>query len=174
MNSCRGCSAGRVRPSWATTRRSRRCCWPSTTNGRTEELFDKNFKDVLDQLAERHKFALSENDWQTMRFVYRAFFERGPGLTYEGGQVRMTVGSGRNGVGDFNLITSVFPSYAELMMQTDGPARTTPISRIRIDTRRCATSRSATRSSRSSATSPATRRSAPLGSSSSSDRRRAR
>ena len=32
----------------------------------------------------------------------------------------MTVGNGRGDAGTFNLITSVFPSYAELMMQTDG------------------------------------------------------
>jgi len=85
-----------------------------------EELFEKNFKEVREQLAERHKFNLSDNDWQTMRFVYRAFFEQGPGLTYEGGQVRMISGSARGGVGTFSLVSSVFPSYAELMIQTDG------------------------------------------------------
>jgi hypothetical protein len=88
----------------------------------SEDLFERNVREVREQLADKHKFPLSDADWQTIRFVYRAFFEVGPDLTYEGGQVRVTF---RDPATDARVLmpllnTGVFPSYGELMMQSDG------------------------------------------------------
>jgi hypothetical protein len=85
--------------------------WPPRPGD--EEIFAKNLREVLDRLKVRHKFALSPDDEETIAFVYRAFFDYGPALTYSPGSVPTYSGvdipsSGR------------FPTYADLMTTTDG------------------------------------------------------
>jgi hypothetical protein len=69
-----------------------------------EGMYQANLRAVLDQLTKRHGFTLSPQDVQSIEFVYRAFFTGGPDLRYSfprqfGGRW--------------------FPSYAELMLETD-------------------------------------------------------
>src|SRR5260370_27133336 len=45
-------------------------------------LFNTNVGLVLDHLKETHGFQLSVQDESTVRYVYRAFFESGPELSY--------------------------------------------------------------------------------------------
>jgi hypothetical protein len=68
------------------------------------DLFAANLKAVRSHLVERHHFALSEDDLDALKYVYSAFFEAGPDLTY-------SMGGGRRG--------RAFPSYAELMLAAD-------------------------------------------------------
>jgi hypothetical protein len=72
-------------------------------------LFDRNFRDVWNQLTETHGFQLSAEDEKTMRYVYNAFFEDGPDMSY------MFLGSRGGGWG--------MPTYGELMSATDGAGR---------------------------------------------------
>jgi len=69
------------------------------------ELFDSNLRSVIDHLVERHHFSLSASDLQSIEYVYRAFYASGPNIRYSFGRY----GGWRP-----------FPSYAELMMETDG------------------------------------------------------
>jgi hypothetical protein len=69
-----------------------------------ESLFQKNLQAVLDRLTKHHGFTLSRQDTQSIEYVDRAFFVGGPELRYSfprqfGGRW--------------------FPSYAELMLETD-------------------------------------------------------
>lgn len=69
-----------------------------------EALFQKNLQAVLDRLTKQHGFTLSPQDVQSIEYVDRAFFIGGPELRYSfprqfGGRW--------------------FPSYAELMLETD-------------------------------------------------------
>jgi hypothetical protein len=69
-----------------------------------ESLFQKNLQAVLDRLTKQHGFTLSRQDTQSIEYVDRAFFVGGPELRYSfprqfGGRW--------------------FPSYAELMLETD-------------------------------------------------------
>ncbi len=69
-----------------------------------EILYRKNLQEVLDQLTKRHGFTLSPQDQESIEYVDRAFFLGGPDLRYSfprqfGGRW--------------------FPSYAELMLETD-------------------------------------------------------
>jgi hypothetical protein len=69
-----------------------------------EALFQKNLQAVLDRLTKHHGFTLSRQDAQSLEYVDRAFFIGGPELRYSfprqfGGRW--------------------FPSYAELMLETD-------------------------------------------------------
>jgi hypothetical protein len=67
------------------------------------DLFAANLRAVRSHLVERHHFGLSAEDLDALKYVYSAFFEAGPDLTYSMG--------GRRG--------RAFPSYAELMVAAD-------------------------------------------------------
>lgn len=77
----------------------------------SEELYHQNVAAVNDLLLHKHGFALSQEDLEQLESIYFAFFWDGPDLRYSsmsGGSVGMRgFGGGR------------FPSYEELMMQTD-------------------------------------------------------
>jgi hypothetical protein len=69
-----------------------------------EELYRSNLEEIFDRLTERHGFTLFDTDKPGLTYVYRAFFTAGPELRYSfprqfGGRW--------------------FPSYADLMMETD-------------------------------------------------------
>jgi len=69
-----------------------------------EALFQHNLHEILDRLTREHGFTLSHQDVQSIEYVDRAFFIGGPELRYSfprqfGGRW--------------------FPSYAELMLETD-------------------------------------------------------
>ena len=85
--------------------------------GTTEELFEaldasspdsrlaqENVSAVLDRLRITHNFSLSEEDARTIEYVYRSFVTAGPDIRY----------SFPNQYG-----WRRFPSYAELMLETD-------------------------------------------------------
>src|SRR6266581_1475363 len=48
----------------------------------SSNLFNANVRLVLDHLEKTHGFQLSSEDEATIRYVYRAFFESGPDLSY--------------------------------------------------------------------------------------------
>jgi hypothetical protein len=69
-----------------------------------EALFQKNLHAIFDRLSKHHGFPLYPQDRQTIEYVYRAFYNGGPDVRYSfprqfGGRW--------------------FPSYAELMTETD-------------------------------------------------------
>jgi hypothetical protein len=72
---------------------------------KTEELLSRNLKTILDHLTLKHGFDLPPEDLRGIEYVYRAFYKFGPQIQYSS--------SGSFG-GSFQ------PSYAELMMATDG------------------------------------------------------
>jgi hypothetical protein len=69
------------------------------------ELFQSNFRAIVDRLVRVHGFTLSADDIGAIEYVYRAFYTAGPDLRYS---FPRQFGGGR-----------WFPSYAELMMETD-------------------------------------------------------
>jgi hypothetical protein len=75
----------------------------------SEDLFKENLQAAKDRLVKDHKFALSADDLKSLEFVYSAFYRGGPDLNYS----FSPSGTG-NGFG------AGFPSYAELMSETDG------------------------------------------------------
>jgi hypothetical protein len=70
----------------------------------SETLLQKNMQDVQDRLIKRHHFELSDDDLQKLEYVYRAFFVMGPELRYSFPRQR---------------VAPWFPTYAELMLETD-------------------------------------------------------
>jgi len=70
------------------------------------EFFYENFQAAADWLVKRHGFGLSTTDLDGIQYVYNAFYEGGPDLNY----------SFSNGGGGFG---GQFPTYAELMAETD-------------------------------------------------------
>jgi hypothetical protein len=77
----------------------------------SEEIYHQNVAAVTELLTRKHGFALSQEDLEQIESIYFAFFWDGPDLRYSsmsGG------GSGMRGFG-----AGRFPSYEELMMQTD-------------------------------------------------------
>jgi hypothetical protein len=75
----------------------------------SETLYKENLKAIIDLLATRHGFALSDEDRQGIEYVYHAFFWHGPSINYNS-----SVGSG----GGFGS-PSFQPTYADLMVATD-------------------------------------------------------
>lgn len=69
----------------------------------------KNLAAIGDRLAKQHGFKLSDDDLSTIAYVYGAFVEGGPDITYNYAQGRGGFGFGR----------SRMPSYAELQIETD-------------------------------------------------------
>ena len=73
-------------------------------------LYRKNLSTIKDQLVTRHHFALSADDLTSIAYVYDAFFNAGPDLTY-------SFSVGRQGRAGF--FGRRMPSYAELMAESD-------------------------------------------------------
>ena len=72
--------------------------------------YRKNLAAIKEHLVGRHRFTLSADDLSSLAYVYEAFFEGGPELTYS-----FSVGrQGRAGYFGRRM-----PSYAELMGETD-------------------------------------------------------
>jgi hypothetical protein len=81
-----------------------------------KELYQQNVTAIREHLLRKHKFELSAADMDQLEGIYFAFFWEGPDLRYS----MSPTGIGRQGFGGSN-----FPSYEELMLQTDweGQAR---------------------------------------------------
>ena len=79
----------------------------------SETLYGQNLAAIKDHLVRTHGFALSADDLQQLETIYYAFFWEGPGLRYSSLPGGFGGGGGRFGRG------GNFPSYEELMMQTD-------------------------------------------------------
>jgi hypothetical protein len=75
----------------------------------SEDLFKENLQAAKDRLVKDHRFALSADDFKSLEFVYSAFYRGGPALNYS---FSPAGGGGGLGVG--------FPSYLDLMSETDG------------------------------------------------------
>jgi hypothetical protein len=76
----------------------------------SDTLYQKNLKAVRDWLTKHHGFALGDSDLTGIEYVYSAFSAAGPELTYN-------FGNGRGGFGGYNR---GMPTYADLMVLTDG------------------------------------------------------
>jgi hypothetical protein len=74
----------------------------------SEDLFKENFQAARDKLVKEHKFALSDDDLKAMEYIYSAFFHGGIDVNYS------FIPNGGSGFG------GGFPSYRELMSETDG------------------------------------------------------
>jgi len=79
----------------------------------SDTLYQKNLKAVKDWLTVHHGFALGDSDLAGIEYVYSAFSAAGPDLTYN-------FGSGRGVRGGFGGYGRGMPTYADLMVQTDG------------------------------------------------------
>jgi hypothetical protein len=75
----------------------------------SEDLFRENLQAAKDRLVRDHKFGLSADDLKSLEFVYSAFYRGGPALNYSFSPSGASSGFG---VG--------FPSYVDLMTETDG------------------------------------------------------
>lgn len=73
----------------------------------SRKLFQQNLQAVKDQLVDRHGFALTNDDLKRIEYVYNEFYDHGPDMSYS------FPGAGPS------LVES-FPSYTELMTETDG------------------------------------------------------
>jgi hypothetical protein len=71
----------------------------------SEALFARNLKAVTNRLVSHHNFRLSGMDLERIEYVYRAFYTAGPDLRYSFPRGPSFAG---------------FPTYAELMMESDG------------------------------------------------------
>jgi len=68
------------------------------------KIYEGNLKAIFDRLEKEHGFKLSTEDEQSIRYVFKAFFDAGPGITYS----FSSYGGGRGRM----------PSYEDIM-QTD-------------------------------------------------------
>ena len=75
----------------------------------SEALFKENFAAATDRLVKDHKFALSADDLKGLEYVYSAFYRGGPDLNYSFSPSGVSGGFGGG-----------FPSYQDLMTETDG------------------------------------------------------
>src|SRR5262245_9763086 len=75
----------------------------------SDELFKQNLQAAKDRLVNEHKFVLTPDDLKSLEYVYSAFFRGGPELNYSFSPAAAGVGFGGG-----------FPSYLELMNETDG------------------------------------------------------
>jgi len=73
-------------------------------------LYRKNLAAIKDNLVTKHHFALSADDLSSLAYVYEAFFDAGPDLTY-------SFSVGRQGRAGF--FGRRMPSYGELMAESD-------------------------------------------------------
>jgi hypothetical protein len=67
--------------------------------------FERNLQDVIRRLLRQHHFTLSSEDLRALDYVYRSFFSAGP-------EIRYSFGRGPGWL--------PFPSYRDLMLETDG------------------------------------------------------
>jgi hypothetical protein len=74
----------------------------------SDELFEANVKSVLEYLEKRKGFELSNQDESKIRYIYRAFLDSGPNLSY-------TFLGGYGGFMDM-------PTYGDLIIESDGHA----------------------------------------------------
>ena len=75
----------------------------------SEELFKESLQAAKDRLVRAHKFALSADDLKSLEYVYSAFYRGGPELNYSFSPAGLGPGVGGG-----------FPSYQDLMSETDG------------------------------------------------------
>jgi hypothetical protein len=75
----------------------------------SEDLYRQNVRAIREQLLKRHGFPLTSDDLASLESIYFAFFWEGPGLRY-------SIGFGPAGGRGFG---TRFPSYEDLMVQTD-------------------------------------------------------
>jgi hypothetical protein len=73
-------------------------------------LFRKNLAVLKDHLVTKHHFALSPDDLSSLAYVYQAFYDAGPELTY-------SFSVGRQGRAAY--FGRRMPNYAELMAESD-------------------------------------------------------
>lgn len=73
--------------------------------------FEQNLSELLDHLARRRGLPLNEEDRASIEYIYTAFYEGGPDLTY-------TVGRGGNFRGGYSFFG--WPTYQSLMVESDG------------------------------------------------------
>lgn len=76
----------------------------------SDSLYQGNLKAVKAWLTTRHHFALGDSDIAGIEYVYSAFAQAGPDLTYNFG----------NGRGGYRGFGRGMPTYGELMVLTDG------------------------------------------------------
>ena len=72
-------------------------------------LYRKNLAAIKASLVDKHKFTLSEDDLYAIEYVYSAFYDAGPDLTYNYPRMSQNSFSSRR-----------MPTYEELMVATDG------------------------------------------------------
>jgi hypothetical protein len=77
----------------------------------SEDLYHQNVAAVNDLLTRKHGFSLSQEDLEQLESIYFAFFWDGPDLRYSS--------MSGNSAGMRGFGAGRFPSYEELMMQTD-------------------------------------------------------
>jgi hypothetical protein len=73
-------------------------------------VYRKNLATIKDHLVTRHHFTLGADDLSSLAYVYEAFFDAGPELTY-------SFSVGRQGRAGF--FGRRMPTYAELMVESD-------------------------------------------------------
>ena len=84
----------------------------------SDALFARNLQAARDHLVKDHGFALLPEDLAGLEYVYKAFYQGGPGLNY----TFSTFGAGPPGAGQFGGAAfggGFFPTYADLMTATD-------------------------------------------------------
>lgn len=74
---------------------------------RDTAAFHRNLELITQHLLTTHGFGLSDEDLRAIEYVYEAFFNAGPALTYSYGQ------------GGFAFAIQGMPSYASLQLETD-------------------------------------------------------
>lgn len=79
----------------------------------SETLYRKNLAAMRTHLTRTRGFPLTADDWQQLETIYFAFFWDGPSLRYTSNPNGMPSGRGAS------IINTRFPSYEELIIQTD-------------------------------------------------------
>ena len=77
----------------------------------SEDLFRDNLQAARDKLVKDHRFVLTEEDLRGLEYVYSAFYHGGPDLNYSFAPTDR---------GLVNGFGTGFPSYADLMNESDG------------------------------------------------------
>jgi hypothetical protein len=80
----------------------------------SRDLHQQQRRAAIDHLVKHHHFPLTDEDRRTIEYVYDAFFQGGPDISYTSSSFRGYLGYGPPGGG-----WRRFPSYAELMLATD-------------------------------------------------------
>lgn len=76
----------------------------------SDELFQQNLAAVRERLGKHHGFSLTPDDVKSLEYVYHAFFDAGPELSYS-----FNLGGGPS--------FGWFPTYADLMTETDSEGK---------------------------------------------------